>query len=221
MTELLDAPQMAQSEDRVLRAVRAGEVDIVRTLVRDQPELVRTTSPRGGSIVLEAFEREFVSLADWLLAERERLDGAYVLDVHEAASMGRPDALRRALTQDPLVFEEPGPAGFLPLHRAAYRAHLDVAQLLLEAGADPNAPSANGARMTALHSTLAGWRRFEGNEAYHGFLEFLLSAGADTSIEMDGGWTARSAAERDGIDGALALLGAQRSVPPQGPSDPH
>ena len=208
MTDLLDAEPMTRSEQTLLRALRAGDTDLVRALVMESPELARTASPRGSSIALEAYEREFESLAAWLLTERERADGAYVLDVHEAASMGKPDALRRALTQDPLAFEEPGPAGFLPLHRAAYRAHEGVARLLLEAGADPNARSVNGARLTALHSALAGWARFEGDDEYHRIVTFLVSAGADPLIEMEGGSTARAAALRGGIERAVELFNA-------------
>lgn len=182
------------------RAVRSGDADLAKALLERDPALISTPSTRGGTLALEAYEREFEPLAEWLLAERERLEGAYVLDIHEAAAMGRPDALRRAVTQDPLGFEEAGPAGFFPLHRAAYRGHLDVTTLLLEAGADIGARSKNAANMTALHSAVAGVARFGMSESAGQVVDLLLGAGADPDAEMEGGWTAHSAVERDGLD---------------------
>lgn len=204
---------MTPSAERLQRAVRAGDGELVRKLVQDAPELARTRSRRGSSLALEAYEREFDELAEWLLEERQRVEGAYVLDVHEAASMGKPDALRRALTQDPLAFEESGPAGFKPLHRSAYRAHTGAARLLLEAGAEPNERSSNGARMTPLHSAVAGWTRFEDDERFAEALRLLVSAGADPTIAMEGGQTARSYAERNGLEGAVALFDSLDGAP--------
>ena len=216
--------------EELRRAVRRCDVEAARAVLAASPELAAAPSRSGGSLALEAYEREAPELADLILRARD--GGAMVgLDVHEAAAMGRPAALKHALTEDMLGFEEVGPAGFLPLHRAAYQGHADAARLLLEFGADPGQPAENAARPTPLHSAVAGMARAlsrsspgappaEGPAASGGaptpdgrglaaraaIVEMLVRSGADPDAEMEGGWTPRSAAERDGLGDRLPAL---------------
>ncbi|MEM9380145.1 MAG: ankyrin repeat domain-containing protein [Planctomycetota bacterium] len=182
------------------RAVRRGDLEAARAILDVDPKLAFAASFGGGSLLLEATEREHGALAELVRSTRERAGGE-ALDVHEAAALGRPGAVQRAVTDDPLSAEETGPAGFLPLHRAAYAGDADCVLLLLQMGADPNAPSENGARLTPLHSAIAGAARADEAErpARRAAVRALLAGGADPALEMEGGWTARSAAEREGL----------------------
>ena len=54
--------------------------------------------------------------------------------------------------------------GFTPLHCALRKRATKIVQMLLEAGADPNAPTENG--YTALHQAAA--------EGQVGYLRFIL-----------------------------------------------
>jgi len=210
--------------EELRRAVRRCDVDAASAVLDAAPGLAASRSRGGGSLALEAYEREAPELAELLLRARD--GGAMVgLDVHEAAAMGRPAALKHALTEDMLGFEEVGPAGFLPLHRAAYQGHADATRLLLEFGADPGAPAQNAARPTPLHSAVAGMARAvaragEGADlaARAAIVDLLLASGADADAEMEGGWTPRSAAERDGLRGALPAL--FDGPPERGPAQP-
>lgn len=131
--------------DELRRAVRRGDLEVARTLLEVDPSMGRATSLSGGSLLLEAAEREHDELATLFLSTRDRTGGED-LDLHEACALGRPGAARRAITDDPLAAEAVGPAGFLPLHRAAFRGDADCVMLLLETGADASATSENAGR---------------------------------------------------------------------------
>lgn len=199
-------PEQPEDRTEVLRAaVRAGDVDACRALLTEDPSLVRTTSTRGGSLALEAHERELDEIAALLFDARgDGLD----MDVHEAASLGRPNGVRNALTADPLSMDEVGPAGFFPVHRAAYRGHVDALVFLLEAGADPGVRAENASALTPLHSAVAGMARLATGPRGLEVIKLLLASGADPSATMEGGWSVQGAAEREGLDEAAALLAA-------------
>ncbi|MEM9801878.1 MAG: ankyrin repeat domain-containing protein [Planctomycetota bacterium] len=191
----MDSPSLAE----LRRAVRHGDVPAAQVVLEAEPALARARGFDGGSLLLEAREREDAALVELFLTVRGRTGGED-LDVHEAAALGRPGALRRALTDDPLSAEEVGPAGFLPLHRAAFAGDPDGVMLLLETGADANARSENGARLTPLHSAVAGAARRADGAGALPVVEVLLAGGADRSATMSGEWTPTRAAERDGLD---------------------
>ncbi len=197
--------------------MRAGDLEACRTLLGEDPSLVRTTSTGGGSLALEAHEREQSEIADLLFSARgDGLD----MDVHEAASLGRPNGVRNALTADPLSMDEVGPAGFFPVHRAAYGGHVDALVFLLEAGADPCVAAENASAPTPLHSAIAGMANTGTDRRGLEVLRLLLASGADPCATMAGGWTPGSAAERAGLDEAAALLDAaaarNAAAPPEG-----
>jgi ankyrin repeat protein len=190
--------------DELRRAVRHGVVDVARTLLEVDPSLGRASSASGGSLLLEAVEREHDEIASLLLTARERTGGEH-LDLHESCALGRPGAVRRAITDDPLAAETVGPAGFLPLHRAAFRGDAESVMLLLETGAEAGAASENAARLTPLHSAVAGHARARSDSDHAAVVRALLAGGADPTTEMNGGWTPLAAATRDD---ALELIGA-------------
>lgn len=83
-----------------------------------------------------------------------------------------------------------------PLHSAAAGRHLEVAQILLKHGADPNARQAGG--FTPLHAA-----------AQNGHLDMirqLLLAGADLQARADNGQTALEFAEQSNHPAAADLL---------------
>lgn len=195
----------ADRTSRLRAAVRAGDLETCRAMLAEDSALVRATSARGGSLALEAHERGLSEIADLLFsARRDGLD----MDVHEAASLGRPNGVRNALTADPLAMDEVGPAGFFPVHRAAYGGHVDALVFLLEAGADPGVAAENASAPTPLHSAVAGMARMETGRRGLEALRLLLTCGADPSATMAGGWTPGSAAANDGLTEAAELLDA-------------
>jgi ankyrin repeat protein len=87
-----------------------------------------------------------------------------------------------------------------PLHSAAAHADqaraVDLARMLLDAGADPNAQQQGG--FTALHEA--------GHNGNTGLIALLLSRGADAAIKNEKGATPEDLARAEGRDAALALL---------------
>jgi ankyrin repeat protein len=192
--------------EELRRAVRRGDLEVARTLLEVDPSMGRALSASGGSLLLEAVEREHDQLGE-LFSETRSRTGGEDLDVHEACAFGRPGAVRRAITDDPLAAETVGPAGFLPLHRAAFRGDADSVMLLLETGADASARSENTARLSPLHSAVAGHGRARQGGDHAAVIRTLLSGGADPSAEMEGGWTPLAAATRVGAEGLIEALG--------------
>lgn len=206
-TEPGDAALRPAPLDELRRALRRGDLEVTRTLLEVDPALARADSAGGGSLLLEAAERELDAIVELLLQTRARTGGED-LDLHEACALGRPGAVRRAITDDPMAAEATGPAGFLPLHRAAFRGDADSVTLLLETGADAGARSENAARLAPLHSAVAGYHRARPESDHVAVIRALLAGGADPQATMDGGWTAAAAADRDGAAPLLEVLGA-------------
>lgn len=172
-------------------ALRSGDQQRCVTLAAGAPELLRT--PIGGvSPVLLARYHGHVELAHTLL----RLRGAP--DVYEAAALGLVDALRAHVERDPSVVDVPGTDGHRPLGLAAFFAQPAAVELLLAAGADPNAPAENSMRVTALHAATAG-----GDLAC---VRAVLEAHASPHAKQLGGWTALHAAAQSGREDLIALL---------------
>ncbi|MGJ8529044.1 ankyrin repeat domain-containing protein [Maritalea sp.] len=92
---------------------------------------------------------------------------------------------------EPLIFVAAGPKGGLP-----------VVDLLLRAGADPNAASANG--RTALHNS-AGWCTFS-------IVEILLDGGANPHLTADDGRTALDATCSGPLDSRKIVIEKLRTA---------
>ena len=128
-----------------------------------------------------------------LLAAHPPLDG---LDL---AALGWADDLKRALAEDPDLVERHAPDGFTALHYACFFGGARAVGVLLDAGASPNEPAGNEARLRPLHSAAAA------RDA--AAVRLLLEAGADPDAQQAGGFTAlHAAAQHDDAETAALLL---------------
>ncbi|HEX5468524.1 MAG TPA: ankyrin repeat domain-containing protein [Gaiellaceae bacterium] len=128
--------------------------------------------------------------------ERERaeeLGAGTELDVFEAAALGAAPRLEELLAADPALARSWSPDGFTALHYAAFFGSPEAVRLLLDAGADLEAPARNGQfapEARPLHSAVAAGRADNA--------EALLEAGADPNARQHEGFTPLMAAERGG-----------------------
>ena len=133
-------------------------------------------------------------------AEAERLAEGAVLNVHEAAALGRTQRLADlvAAGADPA---EPGPDGFTPLHLACYFGRVATVGWLLDAGV-PLEPEAGAARIRPLHAAMA-----TGDEgAALALARLLLPLHLDVDAPQAGGHTALHAAAARGSRALAELL---------------
>ena len=192
---------MVNTADDIVAAVRAGDLDGVRRLVRADPRLAAARDGAGLSAVLLARYHGQTEIAGALLA------AGPALDIVEAAAVGRTERLRELLASAPDLARAYAADGFTALHLAAFFGQREAAATLLDHGAEVNAVARNSMRVAPLHSAAAG--------PHLALCALLLDHGADVHARQGGGWTALHAAAQHGHHELVDLLcahGADRAA---------
>lgn len=155
-------------------AVKAGNLDEVRRLVRDAPALAGARDGNGVSgILLAAYhgKREVAAALVEL--------GAPV-DIFEASALGLVERITVLLREDPTRASAFATDGFYPLGLAAFFGQLDAVRVLLAAGADVHAAARNAFKVQPVHAAAAG-RSLD-------ILRAVLDAGADPNAPQQQGF---------------------------------
>ena len=179
--------------DALVTAIKAGDVDDVRRLVTERPELASARDENGLPAILLALFHRQPAVADVLLAAGPELG------ILEAAAAGRADRVQELLAADPDTRHERTPEGFTVLGLAAFLGGPEVVGVLLAAGADPDDDGDNPLRVRPVHAAAAAR---DGAS-----LRLLLEAGADPNVRQQGGFTPlHAAAHADEPEIARLLL---------------
>lgn len=168
----VELPESPQPVDAMMAAFEAGDVDRVRALVDEHPEVLAEKGPGGIPLPLAALYHGREDLARLLL------DLGAPLHVHAAAALGRVDALAAMLDRRQASVRDRSADGWTPLHLAAYFGRRAAVTLLIERGADLRARSANAMENTPLHAAVAGGRM--------AVVMLLVERGADVNAEAAG-----------------------------------
>jgi hypothetical protein len=175
-------------------AIEAGDTERVRALLKRDPERAAEQKDGIPAVRLALYHRQ-PAILELLLAEVPPLDGL------DYAALGDAEGLRTALAAEDGLVERHSADGFTALHYACFFGGAEMTRLLLQHGANPNAPAENDSHVRPLHSAAAA------RDAASA--ELLLAAGADPDAAQAGGFTAlHAAAQHDDADLAAALLRA-------------
>ena len=156
-------------------ALEAGDMDMLRMKLAQDPDLAHCRDLNGASLLLTAVFRgatEAVALLE---------ETAGPLDAFEAAALGRTDRLAELLDAGEVRLSDQSPEGFGLLHLAAFFGQTEVAEMLLGRGADIEAVAAHGMAVRPLHSAAAGRKK--------DVVLFFLEKGADIDARQGGGFS--------------------------------
>ncbi|MEO5928417.1 MAG: ankyrin repeat domain-containing protein [Candidatus Kapaibacterium sp.] len=181
------------NEQKIIEAIKAGDVEQVKSLIEIDIFLADATGPDGISALLTALYHDQERIAEIILAS------APTLTIHEAAAAGLKDQVESHLADLPEAVASVSHDGWTPLHLAVYFNRNAVAELLIARGADVNAISRNSLGVTPLHSALAN------RNSRLGML--LLRKGADPSEKQSGvGYTPLHYAAANGMADIVGVL---------------
>jgi ankyrin repeat protein len=167
----------------------------------------------------------------------EELTEPKTVDLIQAASLGNVNDVKFYLRRNPEALHRPNNLGMYPIHLAARKGHGKALQILLQAGADVNAPNtkvkatplqyaaseghveaavvlldakANVNATDSAGRTPLMWAADKGQTL---IVTLLLERGADANQETSGGWTALKYAEQGKHPAVVELLSKQAAKP--------
>jgi uncharacterized protein len=187
-----------QPVDRLVVASLLGRVDDVRRMVTADPALLSARNMFGAGAVHAAhFGRQDAVLA--ALA-----DLGLEVDAFVAAELGHLETLREALAADPGLATRFDDRGSTVLHAALYWGQHEPAELLLDAGADPNATTRDSFLRiaplgTAIATTPGIPQPSDSEAAVLDLVRMLLHRGAAVNARRADGMTALHAASWRGL----------------------
>jgi ankyrin repeat protein len=172
--------------------VRQGDLVGVRTSLTHDPSLLDASNESGQTAFLLAKYYRQPEIAEYLLTLAPKLD------FFASCVAGHLRAVTDEIDRDGSLLNAHSNDGWTPLHLAAFFGYPDLANALLDRGADVNARSTNSMKNTPLHAAAAG-----GNIQ---LMRLLLDRGADANALQEGGWTALHAAAQSGNREMVELL---------------
>lgn len=154
-------------------AIKKGDAEKVGELLKQRPTLIQARTKNGTTPVLFAVFTDHREMAESLLA------AGIEPNIFEAAATGRVERIRALLKSDPALVKAYSPDGWTALH--LNWGNPQVAELLLDSGADINAVSKNRFIATPLQSALAA--------QWTAVARLLIARGANVNCRGDGGFS--------------------------------
>ncbi len=160
-------------------AVKKGELDTVKRLIQEKPDLLNSLNNRNRTPLDEACIRGRLAVAKYLyeLGAKTAHHSPVLQTVHGYAHpKTKLDLVAYFLLKDKTQAQKPNDLGITPLHWAGNEM-AETIEMLLNCGAEINARDKNG--YTALHHYTQWWRKDNS--------ELLIRKGADIdAVDMNG-----------------------------------
>ncbi|MGI8959925.1 MAG: ankyrin repeat domain-containing protein [Bryobacteraceae bacterium] len=172
--------------------IRTGDLAAVRASLTQNPSLLDAVNGSGQNAFLLAKYYRQPEIAEYLLTLGPNLD------LFSSCAAGWLRAVTDEIDRDGSLLEAHSGDGWTALHLAAFFGHPDIANALLDRGADVNARSTNSMKNTPLRAAVAG-SKVE-------LMRLMLKRGADANAVQEGGWTALHAAVQSGNREMVELL---------------
>lgn len=185
--------------------IKAGDAAGVEEVLAKDPSLASFRDENGVSALMWSLYTMHPEIAAILLQHDIELNH------FESAAAGRVETLKALLEEDPARLDAYSPDGFTALGFACFFGQVQVAQLLLESGANPDSVSQNGMRVSPVHSAAAN----RDGETALALVRVLVERGAEVNVQQEGGWTPLHQAAHHGQEELVTLLlekGADRAA---------
>ena len=160
-------------------------------------------SPEGMDALLALLERGRLDDARQIIIRWERDNAQGSTALMAAAGAGKTALVQRLIALDAKSVNAASQSGWTALMYAALGGHLEAAQALLGAGAQPDAANADGARALMLAA----------HQGHADVVRLLLQAGARPDATDRSGATALHYARQNGQAGTASLLQNAASPP--------
>ncbi len=217
---------MTSQVDEIIAAATRGDLEEVKALLAVDRSLASAPNMFGATALHAAYYSARFKIVGVLLYAR--LQNGCELDAFLAAELGLAGMLSEWLQRAPALAVERTPAGFTALHGACYWGSLETARLLLDHGADVNAPTSDP--FLQIHPLGCAVATADvPNPSQHesvvlGLVDLLLDRGADVNSRRRDGMTAlHSAAYRGHLRVIRRLLerGADPTIKAHNDAGPH
>ncbi len=172
-------------------AIKGGELNKVRSLLKRAPQLILSHDEQGVSAIMTAVYYGQQQIVQELLSRTGDIN------IWEAAATGHVDQVEKLLDADHSLLNAYSPDGFTPLALAAFFGQKTVLDSLIARGAEVNIESKNDTHVRPLHSAAA----HHNPQVAKLMMETLLERGAEVNARQSGGWTAlHEAASRGDVE---------------------
>ena len=180
----------------IFKAISDGNIDTLKELLRRDQSLAEAKNESGVSALMFSLYMGRREITDPIVAARADLD------TFEAAALGNETALRKQIDQNRNQIKAYSADGFTALHLACFFGRTSAGKILIDAGADLDANSKNGANLKPINSAAA----CRDLDAAYQMVSALLGNGADISAKQNGGFTALHSAAANGNVRLVKLL---------------
>ncbi|NIS71741.1 MAG: hypothetical protein GTO12_23250 [Proteobacteria bacterium] len=174
-------PRISPGADKIHEAVRDGDIDKIKTLADENPEMVNAKDNNGWTPLHHAAALGHGEVIEFLLAkgtETNAKDKDGRTPLHYAAREGYGEVVKLLLAKGAEINAKTK-YGWTPLHWAASTGHKEVVEFLLAKGAEINAKTKDG--RTPLHHAA-----FDDEEEV---VKLLLTKGAEINAKDKDGRT--------------------------------